>query len=136
MPELLARGELAPDEGQWPQLEYPKKEQRWMGLQLLLGLSCLPGSMGCPSLCRQEAPGQAQPESLGPQTPMAIFLNSAGQGHRWESPDKQPSVAHGTIMTINWEPERITKSWSQAKCTLAVEITHCLATQHLPLLDG
>lgn len=80
----------------------------------------LPQCRQHPSLRRQEAPGQAQPESLGPQTPMAIFLNSAGQGHRWESPDKQPSVAHSTIMTINWEPDHTTKSWSQAKCTLAV----------------
>lgn len=74
MPELLTRGELAPDEGQWPQLEHPVKEQRWMGLQLPLGLSCLPGSKGCLSVTNTPHYAHRKPRSAGVP---------GGTKHRW-----------------------------------------------------
>lgn len=46
VPKLLARGELAADEGQWPHLEDPVKEQRGWAFSASRGLSCLPGSEG------------------------------------------------------------------------------------------
>lgn len=67
MPELLTRGELAADEGQWPQLEYPVKEQRWMGPQLLLGSPACQGARAAsllPTGLTVQTGSQAQPESL------------------------------------------------------------------------
>ena len=46
VPELLAHGELAPDEGQGPQLEHPVKEPGQGAVQAVPQFSCLPGSGG------------------------------------------------------------------------------------------
>lgn len=58
--------------------------------------------------CADRKPGSATPRWH--QTSMATLVNSAGQEHRWEGPDKQSSGAHGTFTTINWVPKHLTKS--------------------------
>lgn len=74
-----------------------------MGLHLFLELSCQSGSEGHLSVANilhcadRKCQARLSPKPCCPQT----LLNSAGQEHRWGHPDRQPSRAHGTFITIN-----------------------------------
>lgn len=99
VPELLTCGEFAPNEGEWPQLEHPGKEQRRQGLSSSWG-SVHQGARASSALPstphHAEGKGQARlgPRPWWPQTPKVTLLNSAGQGHKWEGPGRLPGRGH------------------------------------------
>ena len=66
VPELLTRGEFAPDEGQWPQLEHPGEEGRRMGLRVLWGSSARQGGRAISAVAnipqRAERKGPGSPK--------------------------------------------------------------------------
>lgn len=80
VPELLAGGQLAPDEGQRPRPQHPAGDggNGPLGPRVSLRWGCH-GHSHYPSTCRGKRP-------WWPQTPVATLLNSVGCGHRGGPP--------------------------------------------------